>query len=258
MNLKNMLRSSYVESGLEESLDVLSELRDILRSLRECGHDDSKAVAAMTKEHEEKLAWQKGFVLGQLKALADTLPQREAACISMDDLPLDLGIKLQVDHLIREARERLGAAEFTQATGHAKYRRLSEVVCGYGYSMRFSEERFAKFYPGETRWLVAGFAEGYSTAFHSIATEAGLYTDQTLPVGQDIWKNWAYFLEPDCREYRLDGKYLFMYHGGINCSDTAAPYGDNQKNVNAGVYKALQARDLAGAGDRFGEIVFNF
>ena len=163
-----------------------------------------------------------------------------------------------VDHLIREARERLGAAEFTQATGHAKYRRLSEVVCGYGYSMRFSEERFAKFYPGETRWLVAGFAEGYSTAFHSIATEAGLYTDQTLPVGQDIWKNWAYFLEPDCREYRLDGKYLFMYHGGINCSDTAAPYGDNQKNVNAGVYKALQARDLAGAGDRFGEIVFNF
>ena len=210
-------------------------------------NNDGKAITYMMEEYEGHINRRRGFILGQLKALVDTCPKQVADQLRMGGVPIDLAIKMRIDELVREPREQQRAPEFTGETSYwGKYRRLSELICGFGYNMTFIEERFKQFFPSGIHWTVLGFAEGYSAAFHAIAAENGIHTEKTDPKAQDVWKNWQFFLQPDCREYRLDGRYLYMYHGGFNCtSDRSIPYGDNQALVNEGVYARLQARSPA-------------
>ena len=59
-------------------------------------------------------------------------------------------------------------------------------------------------------------------------------------------RNWEYFLKRDVHEYRLDGNYLFMYHGGINVTkDSAIPFYNNSRYVNKDVYEALRSRKIS-------------
>ena len=84
-----------------------------------------------------------------------------------------------------------------------------------------------------------------NTSIREIAAASGVETITTNPKTQDIWRNWEFFLKHDCHEYRLDGSYLYMYHGGANCSsDPNVPYGNNVKLVNKGVYQKLKARRI--------------
>lgn len=134
--------------------------------------------------------------------------------------------------------------EMTSETSYmAKYRRLSEMICGYGYNMYFLEDRFKEFFPG-VHTIVLGFAEAYSEYFHKLASVMGIQTVTTSPKTQDIWKNWMYFLDSKTTKYSLEGTYLYMYHGGWNCSGNPnIPYKDNQKVVNKGTYAVMRDRN---------------
>ena len=110
----------------------------------------------------------------------------------------------------------------------------------------FIEERFEGFFPNGIHRFVLGFAIGYSETFHEIAAQACIKTEFTDPKTQDIWRNWEYFLKRDVHEYRLDGNYLFMYHGGINVTkDSAIPFYNNSRYVNKDVYEALRSRKIS-------------
>jgi len=166
----------------------------------------------------------------------------------MNGIPLNCLIKMKVDEQVLDIREALKTSDMTRETSYfPKYRRLSSIICGFGYNMSFIEERFQQFFPNGMHLFVLGFAEGYSDTLHMIAMDVGIEMDKTDPKTQDIWKNWPFFLKRECDSYRIDGNYLFMYHGGYNCSgDPSIPCGNNEKVVNSDVYEKLKARKATG------------
>lgn len=224
---------------------ILSEIREISKTIQALSSVNNKTAAALIAEQNLNYRYKMGYWFGSLKANLDCLPEEIASRQSLFGVPLNLLIKTKVDEFVLDIRESSQPDELTLATDYKKkYRRLSELICGFGYNMSFLEERFEQFFPKGTHKFVLGFAIGYSETFCKIAELANIPTDSTDPKTQDIWKNWEYFLKRDVYEYRLDGTYLFMYHGGFNCStDKNVPYGNNMRNVNDGVYEALQSRE---------------
>lgn len=249
--------STAFATQLSETCTKRAEINDTIAGLSSLSKK-SATVVALLEEQYRLARYQLGYTLGLMKAYIDTLPAELAAKQKINGIPVDLLIKIKVDEEVLNKREASRKAhDFTYETEYWKrYRRLSESICGYGYNMYFIEERYHEFYPEGIHDFVSGFANGYSNGFHTIATEAGI-TDLviTKPVEQDIWKNWPFFLNREVHEYRLDGKYLYMYHGGWNCSgDRDMPYGDNVRMVNHGVYEKLQARPVSD----FVDMEFNF
>ena len=230
---------------LAESLQRSREISETITGLSSIGSKDNATLSSLLSEQKNQQRYQLGCTLGLLKAYLDTLPPQIAETQRINGVPMDMLIKLKVDEEVLNQREKMACADWVSPKSDywKQYRRLSELICGYGYSMSFSQERFESFYPDGMHHFVAGFAGGYSSGFHSIAADSHNETTTTQTVKQDIWKNWSFFLDHDMRDYRLDGKYLFMYHGGINCSgDSDIPYGNNVRFVNAEVYKKLQSR----------------
>ncbi len=127
----------------------------------------------------------------------------------IEGIPLNFLIKMVVDKNVLDIRENGKPDELTVNTRYEdKYLRLSEIVCGVGYGLVFNEEYFERFFPNGMHMFVLGFAEGYSETLHGIAKQAKVEMDLTDPKKQDIWKNYPFFLNRDCNEYRLDGKYI--------------------------------------------------
>lgn len=234
---KSMQRMYQMAEKAKESFAIIEALTAM----------NNKTAKALIEEQKLNQQYQVGYVFGALKANYDTLPDEIANRQKMNGLPLNLLIKMKVDQFVIDIREKSYAQDFTGARDYEeRYRRLSECICGFGYGMTFKEKNFEDFFPNGTHRFVLGFAEGYSETFHEIAASAGVSTEVTSPKSQDIWKNWRFFLDREVHEYRLDGKYLFMYHGGFNCTeDKSIPYGNNIKIVNLGVYDALKARKSA-------------
>lgn len=204
----------------------------------------SESIEAMKAQQEGTCKYNMGAILGTLKAFNDTLPEEVAAMQRINDVPLDMLIKVKIDQIVTEQRKKNRPMEMTSETSYmAKYRRLSEMICGYGYNMYFLEDRFKEFFPGVHK-IVLGFAEAYSEYFHKLASVMGIQTVTTSPKTQDIWKNWMYFLDPKTTKYSLEGTYLYMYHGGWNCSGNPnIPCKDNQKVVNQGAYAVMRDRN---------------
>lgn len=204
----------------------------------------SESIEAMKEQQEGTCKYNMGAILGTLKAFNDTLPEEVAAMQRINDVPLDMLLKFKIDQIVTEQRKKNRPLEMTSETSYmAKYRRLSEMICGYGYNMYFLEDRFKEFFPGVHK-IVLGFAEAYSEYFHKLASIMGIQTVTTSPKTQDIWKNWMYFLDPKTTQYSLEGNYLYMYHGGWNCSGNPnIPCKDNQKVVNQGTYAAMRDRN---------------
>lgn len=204
----------------------------------------SESIEAMKAQQEGTCKYNLGAILGTLKAFNDTLPQEAAEMQRINSVPLDMMIKFKIDHIVREDRKKNRPLEMTSETSYMpKYRRLSEMICGYGYNMYFLEDRFKEFFPG-VHTIVLGFAEAYSEYFHKLASVMGIQTVTTSPKTQDIWKNWMYFLDSKTTKYSLEGTYLYMYHGGWNCSGNPnIPYKDNQKVVNKGTYAVMRDRN---------------
>lgn len=204
----------------------------------------SESIEAMKAQQEGTCKYNLGAILGTLKAFNDTLPQEVAEMQRINGVPLDMMIKFKIDHIVREERKKNRPLEMTSETSYMpKYRRLSEMICGYGYNMYFLEDRFKEFFPG-VHTIVLGFAEAYSEYFHKLASVMGIQTVTTSPKTQDIWKNWMYFLDSKTTKYSLEGTYLYMYHGGWNCSGNPnIPYKDNQKVVNKGTYAVMRDRN---------------
>ena len=218
----------------KESSEIIEELTAI----------GSITAIALINEQKRNQQFQVGYVFGSLKANLDCLPDEIAARQKMNGIPLNLLIKMKVDEFVLDVREVSHAQEMTGYTDYeGKYRCLSECICGFGYNMSFIEERFESFFPNGIYRFVLGFAVGYSETFHEIAAQACIKTEFTDPKTQDIWRNWEFFLKRDVHEYHLDGNYLFMYHGGFNCTgDSSIPYGNNSHYVNKDVYETLKSR----------------
>lgn len=204
----------------------------------------SESIEAMKEQQEGTCKYNMGAILGTLKAFNDTLPQEVVAKQRINGVPLDMMIKVKIDQIVTEQRKKNCQNEMTLETSYmGKYRRLSELICGYGYNMYFLEDRFKEFFPGVHK-IVLGFAEAYSEYFHKLASTLGIKTVTTSPKTQDIWKNWTYFLDPETTQYSLEGNYLYMYHGGWNCSGNPnIPGQDNQKVVNKGTYAVMRGRN---------------
>ena len=237
-----LLRVSKMANDAKDTSEVIKNLAAM----------SNQTAAALIGEQYLNHQYQIGYVYGALKANLDCLPDAIASRQKINGIPLDLAIKMQVDTFVLDVREASRASDMTIATKYdEKYRRLSELICGFGYNMYFIEDRFEEFFPKGSHMFVLGFATGYSETFHEIAAQAGITTDTTDPKTQDIWRNHPYFLERDAHEYRLDGPYLYMYHGGWNCTDDKTiPYGNNCRVVNNGVYDVLKARDISEFEDR--------
>lgn len=232
-----MERVSRMASKAKESFDLIEALKAT----------NNPTALALVNEQSLNHQYEVGYVYGSLKANLDCLPDEIANRQRVNGIPLNLLIKMKVDEFVLDVREASHASEMTNYTDYAgKYRRLSELICGFGYNMSFIEDRFESFFPKGSHRFVLGFAIGYSETFHEIAAQACVPTDFTDPKTQDIWKNWEYFLKRDVHEYHIDGAYLFMYHGGFNCSDDPdIPYGNNSRVVNKDVYETLKARSAS-------------
>lgn len=240
-------KTSAFKAQLAESLEMMAEYNRTIDALKQVPLKGNETLARMIAEQAEFAREQLGYTLGLIKANLDSLPVKVAMQQRINEIPVDVMIKMKVDHEVLEQREKLGTNDMTPAKEYdKKYRRLSELICGYGYNCSFIPERFREFYPKGMHRFVRGFANGYSSALHTIAEEEGIKMQRTDPVTQDIWKNYPYFLDHGCREYSLEGKYLFMYHGGWNCSGNPhTPYGNNVQMINQNLYQKLQARDVS-------------
>ncbi len=242
--MKNELTISNTPNSMSRVYTTAAKAKesfDIVEALSATGN---KTALALIDEQKRNQQFQVGYVFGSLKANLDCLPEEIAARQKMNGIPLDFLIKMKVDEFVLNVREVSHAQEMTGYTDYeGKYRRLSECICGFGYNMSFIEERFESFFPNGIHRFVLGFAVGYSETFHEIAAQACIKTEFTDPKTQDIWRNWEFFLKRDVHEYRLDGNYLFMYHGGFNCTgDSSIPYGNNSHYVNKDVYETLKSR----------------
>lgn len=242
--MKNELTISNTPNSMSRVYTMAAKAKesfDIVEALSATGN---KTALALTDEQKRNQQFQVGYVFGSLKANLDCLPEEIAARQKMNGIPLDFLIKMKVDEFVLNVREVSHAQEMTGYTDYeGKYRRLSECICGFGYNMSFIEERFESFFPNGIHRFVLGFAVGYSETFHEIAAQTCIKTEFTDPKTQDIWRNWEFFLKRDVHEYRLDGNYLFMYHGGFNCTgDSSIPYGNNSHYVNKDVYETLKSR----------------
>lgn len=230
---------------LTETLEKSQEIAETITGLTAIGVKNNSTVNTLLAEQKNQQRYQLGCTLGLLKAYLDTLPPQIAEKQKIGGVPLSMLIKIKVDQEVLDQREKMEHVDTIciEPDYWKRYRRLSEIICGYGYSMCFNQELFERFYPDGMHHFVSGFAGGYSCGFHTIAADACIETTTTQTVKQDIWKNWPFFLQRDVQDYRLDGKYLYMYHGGFNCTgENDLPYGNNVRFVNGEVYKKLQAR----------------
>jgi len=243
--MKNEL--TVTNNTMNRTLGMVTKAKESFETINALLKTGNPTALALVNEQRLNHQYQVGYILGSLKANLDCLPEDIAARQKMNGIPLNLLIKMKVDEFCLDVRETAHPEEMTLYTGYEeKYRRLSELICGFGYNMSFIEDRFERFFPKGTHMFVLGFAVGNSETFHEIAAQAAVSTDYTDPKTQDIWKNWMYFLKRDVHEYRLDGAYLFMYHGGWNpTSDKSIPYGNNCRKVNMNVYDLLRARSEA-------------
>lgn len=234
---KNCSFTEHLTNSLEKYSDG-NKTETALRSLPQ-----NTTTEALIHEQVGLNAFQLGYILGQLLAWFDTLPDELAKTQKLADLPVDILVKLKIDELVLKNLDDYHQKVTSYKEYWERYRRLSETICGYGYNMYFIEDRYHSYFPNGSHHVVDGFANGYSTGFHTICEESGVTVERTHPIHQDIWKNWPFFVDPGCHEYRLDGKFLFMYHGGWNCTpDHDIPYGNNVKMVNEGIYQALKNR----------------
>lgn len=238
------------KKGLQKSMEGLTATDQVISAMAQLDQDNPTVQALLKNEHEQNL-FNKGHLLGYLKAWIDTLPEELAAKQLISGIPVNMLIKLKVDEEVLNILEKHYPRGFwktvtSETEYRSKYRRLCEMICGYGYNMYFIEERFKEMFPCGMDRFVEGFARGYSESLEIIA--AGYqYTsvERTDPKTQDIWKNWQFFLKHDCDTYTIDGEYFFMYHGGYNCSNEPAPYGSEKacRQVNKGLYAALKNRN---------------
>ena len=239
-------KSNAFSAHLSDSVRKMNGYKETKNAL-ETISCKNETIMAMITEQVELSEEQLGYIFGMIKANLDTLPPVLAEEQKLNGIPLEMLVKLKVDEHVLEVRKHERFVEMTYETKYwNRYRRLCEMICGYGYNCSFITERFEQYFPKLVHCFVRGFANGYSSALHTIAAEEGIQTIRTDPVTQDIWKNWPFFEKSDCREYSLEGEYLYMYHGGWNCSgDPNTPYGNNVKVVNTGLYEKLRARDVS-------------
>lgn len=227
---------------MEEFRKTVSEKKATEKTITSLSRFQNDVAVAAVREYEMKELYTQGYALGMLLSYAQLAPEE----IKVEEISASIWVKMQMDQLVLEKLKNSNNVTWKnrlQDSYEYTYRRLSELICGYGYNLYFIEERFQRFFAEGTHNVVQGFAEGYSHVFHSMAVYGGIKADVTNPKEQDIWKNYLYFISPTCLEYRIDGMYHFAYnlHGSEHLFGGELPYYSNQKEVNVGVYEQIKA-----------------
>lgn len=240
MNELNFNR--LLEEGLKDSLKKFYKLDEMENSFRNFSMEFSKEKKVenelfeiVSDEKKAEVVRQLAYTLGLLKANLDSLPTELATEQIFNNLPLKEFIKKKVNqHVDKQIK----------ADYWTFYRNSSEEVCGFGRSLSFDHDKFKEIFPGNIHHFVSGFARGYSNGLHLIAESQGIGIIKTDPITQDIWKNWQFFLDPQCTEYSLEGTYIFPYYNGYNWSGKAnIPYGDNIQDTNLKLYSEIRKKD---------------
>ena len=84
-------------------------------------------------------------------------------------------------------------------------------------------------FPSGISHFVSGFAYGYSEAFIITAMESDVEIEEYTAPFLDILKNYRFFFDRNCLDYKLNGDYIF-----ISKYDK-----QNVVYVNNGIYKKL-------------------
>jgi len=115
---------------------MASKAKDTSEIIEALSATGNKTAMTLIAEQKKIYKYQVGYVLGSLKANLDCLPDEIASRQKMNGIPLNLMIKMKVDENVLDVRETMKVNEMTTVDGYmAKYRRLSECICGFGYYM---------------------------------------------------------------------------------------------------------------------------
>ena len=228
-----------IQSVIQQITDAQVE-RDRLK-----GIDNSVSV--------ETLAYLRGYVYGAIKANLDCLPKVYFDQQYVYEQSLNKFIKEKIKSYVSSVAH-LDYSAFPNSNPDTMYWGFSQVVCGFGYDGRFSEENFAKYFPQGANHFMRGFSEGYDLVFYTMADTAGIKTDKINPKEQGIGKNIGFFTNPDKYDYRLDGNFLFPFtcplgwSSPTNESEDRLPLSDviigTYREVNNHVYNLLEAREI--------------
>lgn len=194
-----------------------------LNTLLSSSIEGSDLYRALINEQERELTKTAGLLLGLLKSAVDTSPKHVSFLsdenlerkIKYADGEIKSCLQIQIFSKLRPGM-RLGTFE--------KYEALSK-----GGTHNISIENFREFFPGDISYLIGNFAIGYSKGFHTLVGEIkkAKEVDWTSPMQKDVWKNLSYFIDPVCKEYRLDGVF---------------PFSKKDHFFNTGIYEKLRSR----------------
>lgn len=238
---------------LEEIRSTIQKIADaqvVANQLKAIKNSVSKEIIA---DLAAKDRYRKGYVYGALKANLDCLPKVYFDRQYVYGQSLEQLIKKQVKSYVSSVAH-LDYSAFPNSDPDTMYWSFSQVVCGWGYDGRFSEENFAKYFPHNANHFMRGFSEGYDLVFYTMARNTRIKTDQINPMEQGIWKNIGFFTNPDKYDYRLDGKFLFPFTCPLGWSNPSNESEDRLplskavigtfKEINNHVYALLEAREI--------------
>lgn len=183
--------------------------------------------------------------LGKLKAWIDSLPEEVASDVTIDDVPLELYIKMFVDSKVLDILEaERGAYVKYPSFGFSSelkpieaYEKLVRYISGYGYCLNFVEERYKEFFKEDIADCITAFAKGYHEMICTLANSVGFAFN--LPcrrTEEEVFRNWTYFLRRDSMEYSLEGIFINPYVGHTLGSIYREEY------YNHDLYKTLRKR----------------
>lgn len=242
-----MISTTQIISLAKEASEKYHQSENFVNSLLSIQLDFSETFQALVTQEENRKANRLGYLLGIIKSNYDTLPDSLADSTTINGVSINTFIKQKVDENVLNPREKLQIKGIALEKDYWRtYQKLSKFICGFGTTMTFSDEHFINFFPRKISHFVRGFANGYSDGFHAIAAESNIKTTRTHPIHQDIWKNFPFFLDHDVFDYRLDGKYIFMYQReyGISSDGSDGQNDTSEKMVNKDVYTELKNRPI--------------
>ncbi len=175
-----------------------------------------------------------GFLLGIAKLISDVNPERVSTYFKKNNVNYPSFIKNEVDknvlYLLQKNApdglwKKLISDDYT-----ITYRKLMAFFYDSINKDYSASEKLAMLFPSGISEFVSGFAYGYSEAFIIIAMESDVEIEEYTAPLFDVLKNYLFFFNSSCLEYKLSGNYIFI----SNYDKQNVVY------INGGIYNKLR------------------